>query len=329
MIREIPLGCFGSVIAHLPEDETCSACKYEIRCKKAIDEVCRKHPKLLDAYNSRVKSSEKLRTSPATPTLADHETLLEIIEGNRIILTHDLSSKKTERLLECLSNTYPVYGNTPSDTERAVAFAASKELSQRGIAPRWQFDDSLDDVPLDDLGMKGERAERWTAREIRLLKQADKIYFDLIWLTVTYPSHITKQKSWRGLFKPEGDWEKWLETMGAIANRVTGKAKKIRQLNLSEEQQMGCRHLCSSNLDTRLKNIESRLPSIERKIEEDIKAAKQRGGANSQLRTKTWAAGKITHWQPSAAARVRTMMTGKEVTKQAMAKAFSKVNKYK
>jgi len=316
-------------MAYMPTGETCSACEYEIRCKNAVDEVCRKHPKLRDAYNSRVKSSEKLRTSPATPTLADYVTLLEILEVNRNALTHDLSSKKTERLLECLSNTYPVYGNTPSDTERAVAFAASKELSQRGIAPRWQFDDSLDDVPLDDLGMKGERAERWTAREIRLLKQADKIYFDLIWLTVTYPNHITKQKSWRGLFKPEDDCEKWLEPMGAVVSRVANKAKKIRSLNLSEEQQMGCRHLCSSNLDTRLKNIESRLPSIERKIEEDIKAAKQRGGANSQLRTKTWAAGKITHWQPSAAARVRTMMTGKEVTKQAMAKAFSKVNKYK
>jgi|GEM_PF-3249005 len=254
-------------------------------------------------------------------------SLIKCVRLNEKVLSHDMSKVDSDKLLAKLRLTY-----TPPirPGERAVAFAVSRELSRRGMAPRWQFDDLDDALSLLLTAGRREKEYRAELKEARDIKRDDKIIFDLLWVTIAYPKHITDNSNWRELFNCNDDWAQWLNVAESIDKRCANLAKKVKGLRLNEEQLFGCRYLCGSVHNTRLIRFEARQPAIADKIEQATGHIKsQKGQLDIASRARYWLAGKLTAWSPSKGARVYTMMTGKKVTKQATAQAFGKVKKIK
>jgi len=252
-------------------------------------------------------------------------TLIECVRLNERALDYDMSKSDGDKLLAALKSAY-----TPPITSggRAGAFAASRELSRRGMAPRWQFDDTEDSLTLDELASRKDREYRTELKEARAIKRKDKIVFDLLWVTIAYPAHITENRNWRGLFECNDDWFKWLDVAELIDNRSGNLSKKVKGLRLNEKQLFGCRYLCGSKHNERLLRFEARLPAMKDKIllsTSHIKSQKTQLDITSRVRF--WLAGKLTNWSPSNGARLYTMMTGKRATRQAADQAFRKVKR--
>lgn len=253
------------------------------------------------------------------------ESLIECVRLKEKVLDHDMSKADSDKLLSALKSAYtlPITING-----RAVAFAVSRELSRRGIAPRWQFNDRDDALTLDELAGHKDKEYRAELKEIRTVNRKDKIIFDLLWVTIAYPDHITGNCNWRELFECNGDWLKWLDVADRIDNRSSNLSNKVKGLKLDEKQLFGCRYLCGSKHNARLLKLEARLPAITEKIKQSTSHIKsQRAQLNITSRARFWLAGKLTDWSPSNGARVYTMMTGKKATRQAADQAFRKVRR--
>lgn len=235
-----------------------------------------------------------------------------------------LNRASTEKLLRFCKR---AYSDDVDDNERISTFFVSRELSLRGIAPRWQFHDADDDIPLKHLS--SDKTERESIRRARKLKQADKIVFDLVWLSITYPNHITSNDNWQKLFECRTEWSSWFETAQAVVNRRATRSQKAKGLALREEHLIGCRYFSTKQLDRDVMRLMNRRKKIARTIEKNISSMRQRSQINSDEKSLFWVAGKLAEWSPTLGANVFKMMTGRAVSKQLTHKAFTKLKAFK
>lgn len=184
-------------------------------------------------------------------------------------------------------------------TRRLKVFAVSHALSARGIAPRWQ---------------KFASIETAASERLQAFRRLDAPYFDLAWLSIAYPNHRPKGSNLTLLFSEQLTERR----VRAFVKRHRTADSGIRALQLSQEQQIGCRHYVSRQTLERWqtaqrKSYRYRPPtgtgkgriSMETLIERQLKIAC------------LW----FSKRRPMPSARMYNMATGRSITDVAMLSA--------
>lgn len=110
----------------------------------------------------------------------------------------------------------------PIDKFRLALLAISFELSDRGLAPRWQ---GVTEAPAT------EEQSATIAKE-----KSDATIIDLYWLVRTFPKHRTSNGRWNQLFESGFD----LALAASITDVQHHCASKVIKLDITPFQQYGC-----------------------------------------------------------------------------------------
>ena len=185
----------------------------------------------------------------------------------------------------------------PINKFRALLLSISFELSDRGIAPRWQG--ILDAADTND-----------QHRVVNPSKHSDAIIIDLYCLAREFPKHRTGNKRWNGLFESAFN----LELAASIADRRINLCLKVYDMRLSNYQETGCIALYS--------NATKQIRTAAKSASEDgrIKCSNYRNGKSPEeitahRRIVIYCA-KLANCSPQKTANVYRWVTGDFMSRQ-------------
>lgn len=198
---------------------------------------------------------------------------------------------------------------------RLTLFSISKALSNYGIAPRWQ----------------GLRAA-CIYEDQRAALAEDAPIMDVYWLALEFPKHKTINQRWQSIFINGFD----IELAISIGERQLNTEKKIKAMNLSRVQQLGCIHFIKkaktlmngklpalSFIKASNKRAESALRrEVERSL--TVKQIKPEDAQQRALIKQCWF---LSEQSPTGAARIYTWMTGAKMDKGRIYRAIQKMKK--
>ncbi len=232
-----------------------------------------------------------------------------------VLLKRDLSKKTVDELLYEVGHVRHKITSTPSkaDVARAYIWLLCKELSMRGIAPK--FRNELGPVPTR------------TTSYLKAIDKNDAPYIDLQWLSINYPAHpLPKRwnvvKAIANLPSSSTDSSKWKAFTAAdrIISRKLNIPRKCDLLEFSDTQKTGMRYFTTGKQRKRHRLVLSNENTVKTSLKNNSKKIKQITSENIERRLIYWRAwilsGASDSWQ--SAADIFNQITGESLSRQGM-----------
>jgi hypothetical protein len=190
---------------------------------------------------------------------------------------------------------------------RLLILSISFELSDRGIAPRWQ-------------GIIESASNNEQFKVISPTRYSDAIIIDLYWLTREFNKHRTGNKKWNGLFINGFN----LQLAASIASRRQNLCVKINAMNLSVYQEIGCIALYSN------KSKKIRQAANRASVDNRIKVSKYSNNKSSEEITShrrlIIKCAKLADCSPQKTASIYKWITGEVMSRQNASKLIKQYN---
>lgn len=243
-----------------------------------------------------------------TSPIQAHRAALDGLESGT-----DLRQEKRKQALECasLANLKKSLRKAAEAMNEGGAMLVSRELTRRGIAPAFRG------IPV--------RNDPWwqhpTDETAFIL-----LFADLEWLSVRYPEHKAASQHTQKALKPEKleAMARWLHWDG---NRQG--AQIASRLRLEVAQQRELTYVQFWIVQQWIENLELRLPAAEAAIWRDINSRPWKTDslkeATAKRRLDIWHCAQLAYQKPQRAADFYRMMTGEEITRQAIANQMAQL----
>jgi len=233
----------------------------------------------------------------------------------KALLKRDLSKKPIDALLYEIGHVRHKITSAPSkaDVARAYIWYLCKELSIRGVAPKFR----------NELGPVPTRATSY----LKAIDKNDAPYIDLLWLSIKYPDHPLP-KRWSAvktianiptssIISSEC---KAFSAADKIISRKLNIPRKCNLLKFSDTQKTGMRYFTTREQKKRHRLVLANEKAVKTSLKNNSKKIKQITSENIERRLVYWRAwvlsGASDSWQ--SAADIYNQITGESLSRQGM-----------